>query len=600
MFSKATSLLAFTILAAISTAQPADLRHIENGHPIFQNGYMDMPYLVTLDDGSWLCSFTTGKLEEGLAGQHIATVRSFDQGRTWSKPVVIEPAEGPVASWAMPYKTKFGRVYVFYVFNGEEISELKGEKIRNDMLGWYCFKFSDDGGATWSERHRLPLRQTECDRLNDWQGKTQIFWGIGKPIDVGEGMMFGFTKIGKYMLDNGEGWFFRCDNINSERDPAKLKWTLLPEGEHGVRNPEYGSVQEEHNLVQLSNGDLYCVYRTQIGYLIESYSLDGGKNWSLPLPAKYADGRPVKTSRACPRLWKCLNGKYLLWFHNHSGDHFSHRNPAWLAGGVERNGEVVWSQPEVFLYGDDLSYESGRFSYPDLVEQDGKYWITETNKLKARIHAVPPEILERLWAQLEPAKSEGVTSNYPLTSAIQPVMEFNEADLKNEKLPMKGFPEHSEKGLILMNAMREAGGLTLEMTVQPKDFSHGRLLLDCRNEFGSGLYIQTTGYRQLEVNLCNTETCESWTTDPGMLDVVRPHQVTLIVDNAPDLIAWVVDGKLCDGGVSRQFGWRRYSPFLGNVLTNKKKELRVMPEEVKSLRIFDKALSVTEAVLRQR
>lgn len=442
------------------------------------------------------------------------------------------------------------------------------------------------------------MRLTACDLANDWQGKVQIFWGIGKPVTLGKGMIFGFTKLGKYMLDNGEGWFFHCENINSERDPDRLKWQLLPDGEHGLRNPDYGSVQEEYNLVSMNDGSLYCVYRTQTGYLVESYSPDGGYTWSLPAHARYADGRPVKNSRACPRIWRCRNGKYLLWFQNHSGDHFSTRNPAWLAGGVEadnlsRTGfgsEIRWSHPEIFLYGGDLSYESGRFSYPDLVEQHGRYWITETNKLQARIHEVPSGLLEKLWGQFEP----------PAKTTRLPVLSFSEDDLKKEKLPITGFPKNPEGGFILMNTMQDTGGLTLEMTIQPKDFSHARVLLDTRNEFGSGLYIQTTGYRQLEVNLCNTEYCETWTTDPGLLDIVRPHNVTLIVDNGPDLVLWVVDGILCDGGTSRQFGWKHYSPFLGRILTNKAEVLRILPEEMKSLRIYDRAMGVSEAVGLQK
>ncbi len=591
----------FFLIASTVSAQP-DPRNIQSGHEIYSNGYIDQPYLVTLADGTWLCTFTTGKLEEGLDGQHIAATRSTDQGQTWTTPVPIEPAAGPAASWAMPYLTNFGRVYVFYSYNGDEVGELKGEKLpRNDMLGWYCFKFSDDGGLTWSEHHRLPMRLTACDLTNDWQGKVQIFWGIGKPVTVGipptggtGGMMLGFTKIGKYMLDKGEGWFFLCENINAERDPARLKWQLLPDGEHGVGNLAFGSVQEEHSVVAMSDGSLCCIYRTQTGYLAESYSRDGGHHWTLPKLASYLDGRPVKNPRACPKTWRCANGNYLLWYHNHSGDHFSSRNPAWLAAGKEVGGEIRWSQPEVVLYTDDRSYETGRFSYPDLVEQDGLFWLTETNKFKAAIHPVPKELIDGLWGQLDTA------FNHPTLPLRPAAMSFPADSLKNEKLPISGFPKNSAGGYVFYNAMQDTGGLTIEMTVQPRDFSQNRVLLDTRNETGSGFFIQTTGYRQLELNLCNTEACETWTTDPGLLDIVRPHRVTFIVDNGPDMILAVVDGQLCDGGTSRQYGWSFFSPFLGQVLTNRKKEIRILPEEMKSLMIYDRAMSVSEAVGNQR
>ena len=86
----------------------------------------------------------------------------------------------------------------------------------------------------------------------------------------------------------------------------------------------------------------------------------------------------------------------------------------------------------------------------------------------------------------------------------------------------------------------------------------------------------------------------------SLLDVLRPHHITFIVDNGPDIILCAVDGLLCDGGTNRQYGWRHYSPFLGQVLTNKKKEMRILTEEMKSLKVYDRALSVSEAVDNQR
>ena len=96
----------------------------------------------------------------------------------------------------MPYLTDYGRVYVFYDYNGEKIHSLGDqENIREDMLGWYCYKYTDDGGNSWSDRYRLPVRLTGVDYQNDWNGEVQILWGIGKPVDVNEGMMFAFSKI---------------------------------------------------------------------------------------------------------------------------------------------------------------------------------------------------------------------------------------------------------------------------------------------------------------------------------------------------------------------------------------------------------------------
>jgi hypothetical protein len=574
-----------------SIAQQSGVRSFKQGASIYENGYIDQPYVVVLPDKGWLCVFTTGASHEGEGGQHVVASVSRDQGKTWSAPVDIEPSNGPVASWVMPYITDYGRVYAFYDFNGDQVSTLNGNPIRNDMLGWYCYKYSDDNGKTWSARYRLPVRITRADRQNDWQGKVQIMWGIGKPVNVGKGMMFGFTKLGKYMLDQGEGWFFRCDNINKERDPAKLQWKMLPEGDDGLRNPDLGSVQEEQNLVEMNNGDLYCMYRSTTGYAVNSYSRDGGKKWSLPEIARYQDGRPIKNPRACPRIWKCKNGKYLFWYHNHSGDTYADRNPAWISGGVEKDGKILWSQPEVLIYADDLTRESGRFSYPDLIEQDGKYWITSTNKLEARVVSVDNALLEGLWRQAD-HKAE-VQSGMVLE--MKPERQPGSALVSVELA--KVFKQKTGRS-VLLNTVDETDGITYDMTVNFLTLSPGQLLLDMRDESGSGVYMETFGYRQIRVVLTNGEILSEWTSDPGWLDVIRPHQVSVIIDNGPNIISMVVDGKLCDGGQSRQYGWTRYNPWMG--LIRLARNLEVNSEVVRKLRLYSRPLLVSEAMAVQR
>lgn len=46
----------------------------------------------------------------------------------------------------------------------------------------------------------------------------------------------------------------------------------------------------------------------------------------------------------------------------------------------------------------NFKHNSG-MSYPDFIEEDGKYWMTETNKVTARIHEFPVDFYERLWSQ---------------------------------------------------------------------------------------------------------------------------------------------------------------------------------------------------------
>jgi hypothetical protein len=375
-------LLSWNIQAQSQKRLPLDF---DQGYSIYENGYVDQPYVVILNDETWLCTFTTSSKQEGSTGQHIMSLKSIDQGKTWTNPVAIEPADGPAASWVMPYKTPYGRVYAFYTYNGDKVTTLNDKPIRNDMLGWYCFKYTDDGGLSWSERYRIPMRKTNADLNNDWHGKVQIFWGIGKPIEHGKYMTLAFTKLGKYMLDMGEGWFIQSDNIRTEKNPEKINWKLLPEGMNGVRNPDFGSVQEEFNLVHIAGDTLYTVYRTDHGFIAESKSFDNGHSWSMPDSARYTDGKVLQNPRACPRIWKTGDNEYLIWFHNHGGTGFANRNPGWVAKGKWEQGKMCWEKPIALIYREDQSYERGRLSYPDLIQQNNKIWITLTNKEHGRI-----------------------------------------------------------------------------------------------------------------------------------------------------------------------------------------------------------------------
>jgi len=57
-------------------------------------------------------------------------------------------------------------------------------------------------------------------------------------------------------------------------------------------------------------------------------------------------------------------------------------------------------------------------------------------------------------------------------------------------------------------------------------------------------------------------TGSTWESDRGLLQSGRWHHVAIIVDGGPKIITFVVDGRLCDGGQDRQFGWGRFNPQL--------------------------------------
>ena len=557
-----------------------DCRHISTGNAIPDEGYCDQPYVVVNKDGSWTCVLTTGKGREGQRGQHIVATISKDQGRTWTPLIDIEPASGPEASWVVPLVTPAGRIYAFYTYNGDDINTLPGSKrkIRSDTHGWYAYKYSDDGGATWSkDRFRIPLRVTACDRANQWKGKVQHFWGIDKPKSSDSGVRFAFTKLGRYFLGNGEGWMLHSDNILTETDPARINWTLLPDGEHGLRVPAFGSIQEEHNHVMIGDARLYLVYRTTLGYPMQCTSDDGGHTWTKPVHMTYSPGgRRIKTPRACPKLWRCRNGKYLFWFHNHSGKTFRGRNPVWISGGVVRDGKMHWSEPEILLYHNDAK---GRgMSYPDLIEQDGRYWVTETQKTVARVHEIDPALLEGLWGQL--AGKGRIAKDGLALSLEKPVTQA-------EKVKMPRLPNLSS-----------GDGFAIDLWLQCRDLKEGQVVLDSRDDKGRGVALEIAKDGAVRLLFSDGKNKAGiWTSDAGLLKKGQRHHITAIVDGGPKIITFVLDGTLCDGGKSRQYGWGRFDPKVGNV--NGSGTLRLAPSftgKILNLRVYNRMLRTSEAV----
>ena len=392
-----------------------DERDIANGFEIPSEGYCDQPYVSKLADGAWLCVMTTGRGHEGYQGQHIVSSRSTDFGRTWSPLVDVEPASGPEASWAMPFVTPSGRVYVFYTYNAKNLREVlsgnnDGSVVqRVDTLGEYAFKYSDDGGCSWSEqRWFIPVREFEIDRRNPYQGSVRFFWGVGKPILHKGAMYLGFSKVlshsRKDFHDETEGCFLRSDNILTEPDPSRIRWQTLPEGNIGIRSPGAGPICEEANLTSLSDGSLFATCRTVDGHPVEAYSRDDGLTWTSQYMRFFPNGPLVCNPRGPNFVRKLVEGlyagRYIYWFYNTNarGYESGSRNPVWLLGGIEQpspQGNVIhWGRPEVVLYDLNLSAPIG---YPDFIEVGDRLFITETQKSIARVHEVPHWLLDRLW-----------------------------------------------------------------------------------------------------------------------------------------------------------------------------------------------------------
>ncbi|HQC52374.1 MAG TPA: sialidase family protein [Lentisphaeria bacterium] len=548
-----------------------DWRDIAQGRVIPSDGYCDQPYIVKTDDGAWLCCLTTGSRHEGAPGQHVVTMRSFDQGRTWSAPVKVEPDCELENSYAVMLKANSGRIYIFYGHNSDNVRSIvshDGQSVftRVDSLGYYVFKYSDDHGRSWSrQRHVVPVRAFQCDRENVYQGNIRFFWNVGRPFVHDGSAYIPLIKVGRMgagFFAQSEGALLRSVNLLSETDPEKISFETLPDGDVGLRSPAGGGpVAEEQSYVVLSDGSFCVSYRGIDGYGVESYSRDGGRTWSAPQYRQTASGRRMKNPRAANFTWKCENGKYLYWFHNHGGhfirdfwarpslpngdcSYYDDRNPAWLCGGREEDSPegkiIVWSEPELVLYDRDPFI---RISYPDLVEEDGNFFLTETQKNIARVHPIPAAFLEKIWQGMDGA----CPTPTPLLDTPgpwwPPAMRLPSFFVRNSVGSRDG-------------GVRPGGGFSLQLELRP---DAAGMLLDGLDHNDYGFAVRLSPQRELELVL----------SDPWGKQVLAspplPEQavvVTILVDGGPALVSFVADGCFLDGGEDRQFGFQRLASFL--------------------------------------
>ena len=356
-------LLPLLLLTSVSVAaDSADPRLLSQARPIPSEGYADQPYVVKTDDGAWLCVMTTGKGVEGSSGQHVVSLRSTDQGRTWAKPVDVEPAGGPEASLCRA--AEGARRPHLRLLQPQHRQRPRGEATRTgasykrvDSLGHYVFKYSDDDGRTWSaQRYDDPdARSSTSTARTRTAGKLRFFWNVGTPADPAatrrSWSLHKVGAIGRRLLRPVAK--ASCSAAETSSPSATRRRSLgrrCPTATSAcARPPGGGRVAEEQSLVVLSDGSLYCVYRTIDGYPACAYSRDGGHTWTRPAYRQLLpDGRPDEASRAPPTSsGAARNGKYPLLVpqprrpvHRRAARPagtaaYEDRNPAWLCGGVE-------------------------------------------------------------------------------------------------------------------------------------------------------------------------------------------------------------------------------------------------------------------------
>ena len=229
----------------------------------------------------------------------------------------------------------------------------------------------------------------------------------------------------------------RCDNILTEDDPAKLRFTLLPEGPRGIRadvlkhwdNPalrrllsafdgvpyESAFNFQEMTVVPLSDGRWVGVGRTFLGSPGYTVSRDRGRTWTPVEPLCYGpDGPPVKHPMTMCPIARASDGSFVLLFTNNDGSdrgarhvwdgNGRTRNPQWFVvgrevPGEERNGGLMFGEPRILADVDDsgeTNLKTG-ISMPQFFECGGRAFVCyNINKEHILLDELPRSVLQQM------------------------------------------------------------------------------------------------------------------------------------------------------------------------------------------------------------
>jgi len=591
-------------------APPTDWRYLPNGRLMLEDSYLDQPQCTIWAPAPpstkrWVCTIARNSHPEGNFGEHSEVLYSEDEGLSWTTGIRLEAEGAPTNSYGNIGQSDFGRLYVIYNMNLNNVTRFPSGKpfSRDDELGFHVWRFSDDGGSSWSsDRLTIPVPNTAVDRNNTFNGATQIFWSVDqiKRTRAG-GSLHAFTKIGSYMQSPPEESFFiYSPNINSERNASLVAWSVFPEGDAGVRPPcpTLGCMNwEEAHVVQLATQPgLYQVTRTSTGFLGAASTRDdsGAGGWgqghyatfsALGLPA--AAGRRVKNPEGPITLKRFANGKYLLLFYFNSVAGYTPprtsnstlrnpRNPYWLAAGWEEaDGEVRFSQPEVALHFAPLggppaspSNSATGPGYPDFIEDGGRVFITETNKTQARVHPIDPLFLDTLFSAdaLNATAGEGIAVAFPPGSQGRAFPTPALPAFPQPPATAAGAGTGAVIGLWVATHSAAAPGQALVEVGGPLSLTvaaGGALLLELKDA--------ATG---TNASLLMDGECAARLSGTGTTPDSEPHYAAVVIDASARVLTWSVDGVVCDGSSAggsaggALWGWEWAPTGMGDLNAN--------------------------------
>ncbi|MCW5557018.1 MAG: exo-alpha-sialidase [Verrucomicrobiae bacterium] len=271
--------------------------------------------ILALKDGSLLAAWSDfyGGSEDNAAGR-ISAARSTDGGHTWSPKYTLQENTGKANVMSASLLRSQSGDILFFFLRKNALTDLK-----------IYMRRSSDEAATWSE----PVLVTPEDGYHVMNNARVIQLKSGRllaPVSTSKEVWTkndDFKTVMYFSDDDGRSW--------------KRGRTMLSAPKRGAMEP---------GVVDMKDGRVLQIIRTQTGYIWHAYSEDGGDTWSEAQPWNITSPEAPATLVRLPD----------------SGD--------WV---LVRNPDVVWSNPEKTV----LGANHGGMRTPlvaQLSRDEGKTW----------------------------------------------------------------------------------------------------------------------------------------------------------------------------------------------------------------------------------
>lgn len=255
--------------------------------------------------------------------EYVGSLTSRDNGLTWSEPQKEFAVAGETAHAIQVLLDRRGELQVFYL-----IIRRGGRKLGVDYFLDLWQATTTGGGTKWNEPKLAHpgaigalrgLVQTKSGRIVIPFSTAHPERKAGPPIGY-------FYTTAVYSDDDGATW-------------QESKSQLTAPCTEGYNGGNYGAV--EPTVVQLKDGRLWMLIRTQTGRMYESFSTDDGTTWSEAKPSQFYGSNS-------PAMLRRLNDGRLL---------------------------VVWNNAQVCPKHEGQGVYSGRDAlHAAISDDDGKHW----------------------------------------------------------------------------------------------------------------------------------------------------------------------------------------------------------------------------------